>query len=90
MYRRFKTKKLGINISVNVAGKSKIKLIKIFDWHYIAMEGLCNNQKERTTFFFIIKAVNFFNERPCVCSFGSFLVVISTSAKIVDLHDTAS
>ena len=54
------------------------------------MEGLCNNQKERARFFFIIKAVNFFNERPCVCFFGSFLVVISTSAKNVDLHDTAS
>ena len=54
------------------------------------MEGLCKNQKERARFFFIIKAVNFFNEHPCVCFFGSFLVVISTSAKNVDLHDTAS
>ena len=36
------------------------------------------------------KAVNFFNEHPCVCSVSSFLGVISTSAKTVDLHDIAS
>ena len=53
------------------------------------MDSLCNNQKE-PTFFFIIKAANFFNERSCVCSVSSFLGVISTSAKIVYLHDIAS
>ena len=28
------------------------------------MESLCNNQKEPSTFFYVIKAVDFFNERP--------------------------
>ena len=72
-----------------MAGKSKIKCIKILDiillWRVYA-----TNRKEPTTFFFIIKAVNFFNEHPCVCSGSSFLGVISTSTKIVDLYDIAS
>ena len=54
------------------------------------MENLCNNPKEPTTFSFITKAANFFNECPCVCSVSSCLGVISTSFKIADLHDIAS
>ena len=50
------------------------------------MESLHNNQKEPATFFFIIKTVNFLNEHLCVCSVSSFLWVISTSTKIVDLY----
>ena len=54
------------------------------------MGSLRNNQTEPTAFFFKTKAVNFFNERPCICSISSFLSVISTSTKIVELHDIAS
>ena len=54
------------------------------------MASLCSSQKDPTTFFFIIKAVNFFNEHPCVYTVSSFLGVISPLAEIVDLHDIAS
>ena len=54
------------------------------------MESLYNNQKGPTIFFFIIKAVNFFNEHPRVCSVISFLGIIFTSAKNVDLRDIGS
>ena len=50
----------------------------------------CNNQKEPKTFFFIIKAVNVFNECPCIYSISNFFRVISTSTKIVYLHDIVS
>ena len=54
------------------------------------MKSICNNQKEARKYFFIIKAVNFFNERSCICCISSFFRVISISAKIVDLYDIAS
>ena len=72
-----------------MAGKSKIKFIEALG-HYVATESLYNNQKEPTTFFFIIKAVKFLKECPRVCSVSSFLGVIPTPAKNVDLRDIAS
>ena len=51
------------------------------------MKRLCNNKEPRS--FFIMKAVNFFNERPYICVASSFFGVISKSAKIVDLYDFA-
>ena len=54
------------------------------------MKILCNNQKEPRTNFFMIKAVNFLNEHPCICSINSFLGVVFTSTKILDLDDIAS
>ena len=60
--------------------KSKITFIIILK---IILPGrVCNNEKEPRTFFFIIKAVNFFNECPCICSISNFFRVISTSANI--------
>ena len=53
------------------------------------MKSLCNNQKERKTYFFITKAVNFFNEHPFICFISSFFRVTSTLAKTVDLYEIA-
>ena len=51
------------------------------------MESLRIIQKERTTFFFTTKAVNFFNEHRYIYSINIFVEVIFISAKIVDLDD---
>ena len=48
--------------------KFKTKNLKL----KIAMENLCNNQKLPIKFSFIIKAVNFFKEHPCIYSTSSF------------------
>ena len=53
------------------------------------MENLYNIQKDLRVAFFIINALNFYNEHPCICSISGFLEIISTSAKIVYLYDTA-
>ena len=37
------------------------------------MENLYNIQKDPRVAFFIINALNFYNEHPCICSISGFL-----------------
>lgn len=54
------------------------------------MKTPCNNKKDPRTSFFIVQAVNFFNEHPRICVINSFFGVVSILGKIAGLHDIIS